>query len=92
MTIFGKVLIFFNLLVAGAFAYVSVQAYHGEKGKGNGRQHITAAGVRHVLLVDGLPLGADNGDPSELPSDPEAEIPFAVNLAGGFRTKTVGKK
>lgn len=92
MTTFGKVLIFLNMIAAGAFAYFGLQDYHGEKGKGNGRQAITAAGLRHVLLIDGLPLGDKTGDPTSVPNDPEAEIPFRVMMAGGFETKTVGKK
>ncbi|VTU01109.1 unnamed protein product [Gemmataceae bacterium] len=92
MTTFGKVLIFLNMIAAGAFAYFALLAYHGEKGKGNGRQAITAAGLKHVLLVDGLPLGDKAGAPTDVPGDPEAEIPFEVTMAGGYRTKTVGKK
>jgi len=94
MSTLGKVLIFFNLIAAGAFAYFSLEAYHGEKGKGNGRQAIASAGLRHIILVDGLPLGADAGDPTEMPTsaDPDNEIPFKVMMAGSFRTETVSKK
>jgi hypothetical protein len=84
MTIFGKILIFFNLLAAGAFAYLATQDWQG-------RQTITASGVRHVIIVFGLPLGDEPGAPTTLPADPEAEIPFRVPLAGGFETKTVSK-
>ncbi len=108
MTLFGKILLFFNLLAGGAFAYFAMQDFFGEKGKGNGRQAITAAGVRHLLLINGLPVGGEKGskpggdgkaapspeldDPESLPSDPEAEIPFKIVMAGGFRTETISKK
>jgi len=84
MTLLGKFLVVFNLLAAGAFAYFAVQDWRG-------RQTITAAAVRHGLVVKGLPLGEANSPP-DLPSDPEAEIPFRFEMAGGFRTETIGKK
>jgi len=94
MTTFGKVLIFFNLLAGGAFAYFAMQDYFGEKGKGNGRQAINAAGLRHILLIEGLPLGDSKGAPTEISNDPDpdAQIPFRVTMAGAFRTDTVSKK
>src|SRR5207249_5895771 len=62
-----------------------------------GRQSITAAGLRHVLLREGLPL---EGGPEQLPprlqpgqeghSDYTAtEIPFRVEMAGGRFTEVV---
>lgn len=90
---FGKfVLLPLNLLVGGVFAYLAMQDYYGEKGRGNGRQAITAAGLKFVLLVRGLPLGDQPGDPETLPSDPDAEIPFIVEMAGGYSTWSVGSK
>lgn len=84
MTTLGKILIVFNLLAAGAFAYFAVQDWRG-------RQTITAAAVRHGLWVKGLPLG-DPNSPADLPADADAEVPFKFEMAGGFRTETVGKK
>ncbi len=84
MSILGKLLIFFNLLAAGGVVYLATQNWQG-------RQTIAAAGVRHVLVLHGLPLGADPGDPAQMPADAEAEIPFRVPLAGGFQTRTVSK-
>ena len=87
-----------NLLATAGFSYLAMQDYYGEKGKGNGRQNITATGVRHLLLLRGLPL---DGGPEKLParvSDPKAEgysdyasteIPLRVELAGGRTTETV---
>ncbi|MCE9564177.1 MAG: hypothetical protein K8U57_19210 [Planctomycetes bacterium] len=94
MSTLGKVLIFFNLIAAGAFGYFAMQSYYGEKGQGNGRQAITAAALRHILLVDGLPLGANPGDPSDMPggADPDGQIPFKVMMAGSFQTDFVSKK
>ena len=85
MTLFGKILLFFNLLLAAGFVYLATQDWKG-------RQTITAAGVRHLLVVHGLPLGADQGDPQTLPSDADAEIPFKTEMAGGVRTETVSRK
>jgi hypothetical protein len=85
MTLFGKILLFFNLLLAAGFAYLATQDWKG-------RQTITAAGVRHLLVIHGLPLGADQGDPQTMPADADAEIPFKIEMAGGVRTETVSKK
>jgi hypothetical protein len=82
MSIFGKVLLVINLLLMGGFAYLAVQDWHG-------RQTIAAAGLRHQLLLVGLPLGDRPGDPRAMPSDPDAEIPFRVELAGDVPTETV---
>ncbi len=99
MTTFGKVLIFFNLLAAGAFSYLAMQDYYGDKDaggklRGNGRMAINAAGLRHILLIDGVPFGDKAGSPSEMTSDadPDAQIPFVVTMAGAFRTDTISKK
>lgn len=83
MSTLGKVLLVFNLLLGGGFAYLALQDWKG-------RQEITAAGFRHVVLLDGLPLGAKPGDPEAMPTDPEAEIPFVIEGPGGKPTETVG--
>jgi hypothetical protein len=83
MSTLGKVLLVLNLLIGGGFAYLAVQDWQG-------RQNIAAAGLRHILLVNGLPLGDQPGDPDTLPTDPEAEIPFVVVGPGGKPTTTVG--
>src|SRR6516165_8235786 len=90
MRALGYVLLVLNLIATGVFAYFAVQDWKG-------RQTITAAGVRHVLLRDGLPL---EGGPEQFParvqpgqdgySDYTAnEVPFRVDMAGGQRTETV---
>lgn len=91
MSTLGKVLLVLNLLIGGGFAYLAIQDWQG-------RQNITAAGLRHVILLNGLPLGdlkADDkigqaADPETMPTDAEAEIPFVVVGPGGKPTKTVG--
>jgi hypothetical protein len=86
----GYVLLVFNLLATGGFAYLAVQDWRG-------RQDITAAGLRHKLLLDGIPM---EGGPEQVParvqpgsdghSDYAAtEIPFHVPMAGGQITETV---
>lgn len=86
MSLFGKILLVVNLLAAGGFTYLAMQDYYGEKGKGNGRQNITAAGLRHQLVLVGLPLDG----PADFP--PSGETPFRHEGAGGVPTETVSKK
>lgn len=83
MSTLGKVLLVLNLLIGGGFAYLAVQDWQG-------RQSITAAGLRHIILLNGEPLGDEKGDPETMPTDPEAEIPFVVVGPGGKPTTTVG--
>ncbi|MBN9523977.1 hypothetical protein J0H58_36620 [bacterium] len=90
MSTLGKVLLVFNLLLGGGFAYLAIQDWQG-------RQNITAAGLRHVILLDGLPLGGTAADPKTgrpadpetMPTDPEAEVVFVVEGPGGKPTETV---
>ncbi|MBM3982953.1 MAG: hypothetical protein FJ304_22315 [Planctomycetes bacterium] len=49
MRLFGILLVLFNIAAAAAFVYLSTQNWKG-------RQTITAAGLRHMLLLQGLPL------------------------------------
>src|SRR5438128_1450635 len=92
MGLFGKILLGVNLLAAGGFAFLAVQDWRG-------RQAITAAGIRHILLLEGLPLAPDSG-PDALParvqpaddgySDFVSEaIPFEVIGPGSVKTRTV---
>ncbi|HEX4611911.1 MAG TPA: hypothetical protein VH092_27190 [Urbifossiella sp.] len=83
MSTLGKVLLVFNLLVGGGFAYLALQDWKG-------RQEIAAAGFRHLVLLNGVPLGDQKGDPETMPTDPEAEIPFVIEGPGGKPTATVG--
>ncbi len=76
-----------------------MQDYYGEKDKGNGRQNISAAGLRHVLVLQGVPLGgvkdSKDGVPPDvdtMPADANAEIPFRAEGPGGVPVKTVSKK
>ena len=85
MTLFGKILLVFNLLLAAGFVYLATQDWKG-------RQTINAAAVRHLLLVGGLPVGGEPGDPATMPTGPDAEVPFKIEMAGGFRTDTVSPK
>ncbi|MDB5309756.1 MAG: hypothetical protein JWO38_3958 [Gemmataceae bacterium] len=90
MSILGKLLLVVNLLAAGGFGYLALQDWKG-------RQAITAAGLRHVILLQGVPL---DGGPDQLParvastSDgfhdyASTEIPFRVEMAGGVPTESV---
>ena len=83
MGLFGKILLVINLLAAGGFAYLAIQDYKG-------RQSITAAGFRHIILLRGFPL---EGGPDVIPpraassSDNYSdflseEIPFEIAKIG----------
>jgi hypothetical protein len=91
MRIFGIILIVLNLLLTGGFIYFAVQDW-------SGRKAIDAAGLRHIILRDGLPL-EDNG-PNPFPASAapgsdnyseytSTEIPFVVEGPGGVSTTTV---
>ena len=79
MRLFGILLIVVNLLAGAGFVYLATQDWKG-------RQEINAAGLRHVLLLQGLPLEGADFDTVE------DETPFVVPMAGGESTKTVSKK
>jgi hypothetical protein len=79
MSLFGKLLLVVNLLGAGAFVYLATQDWKG-------RQTINAAGLRHLLLVSGLPLEG----PADFAADDVTE--FVVPGPGDVPTRTVSKK
>src|SRR5947209_17018318 len=64
MRLFGILLIFANLIAGGAFVYFATQDWKG-------RQTINAAGVRHLLVLQGLPLEGDD-------FNAEDETPFVM--------------
>jgi len=90
MGLFGKILLGINLLASGGFVYLALQDWKG-------RQSIEGAGLRHLILLYGLPL---EGGPDKLPAkvEPSAdnysdfvndEIPFEVEGPGSVKTKHV---
>lgn len=79
MRLFGILLIIVNLLAAGGFVYLATQNW-------SGRQKITAAGLKHVLVLQGLPYDGADG----LSADDET--PFVVTMAGGENTTTISRK
>ena len=82
MGILGKILLVVNLLLGAGFAYLAIQDWQG-------RQTIEASGLRHLMLLNGLPLGDRAGDPADMPTDQEAEIPFAMLGPGNKPIQTV---
>jgi hypothetical protein len=84
MRLFGILLIVFNLLAGAGFVYLSTQDWKG-------RQTVNAAGLRHLLLLKGLPLEPSPGAP-ESGFAPDDETPFVFETAGGQSTETVSKK
>jgi hypothetical protein len=85
MTVFGKVLLIFNLLLAIGFGYLATQDWQR-------RQTIQAAALRYDLLVQGLPLGAEPDAPKSLPADPDDPVPLRVLGVGNIPTTSVSKK
>ena len=79
MSLLGKILLVFNLLAGGGFFYLATQDWKG-------RQNITAVALRHLLVLQGVPLDGKDFDTVD------DETPFVVEMAGGESTKTVGKK
>lgn len=79
MRLFGILLIVVNLLAGAGFVYLATQTWKG-------RQTITATGLKHVLVLQGLPFdGADGFSADD-------ETPFIVTMAGGERTSTISRK
>lgn len=85
MTVFGKILLVFNFLLALGFGYLATQDWQR-------RQTIQAAALRYDLLVQGLPLGAEPDAPSSFPADPDDPVPFRVLGVGNIPTVSVSKK
>ncbi len=79
---FGILLIVFNVAAGAGFVYLSTQDWKG-------RQTINAAGVRHILVLTGLPVDPPPGAPEGF--DPE-ETPFILEMGGGESTKTISQK
>jgi hypothetical protein len=78
MRLFGILLIVANLIAAGAYVYLATQDWKG-------RQTITASGLRHILVLQGLPL-----DGKDFSADDET--PFVMEMGGGESTKTISRK
>lgn len=78
MSLLGKILLVFNLLAAGGFAYLATQDWKG-------RQTTTAAGFRHLLLLKGFPLDGKDA------FDEEGGVDFKFEMAGSVPTTHVSK-
>jgi hypothetical protein len=79
MRLFMILLILVNLAAAGGFVYLASENWQG-------RQTITAVGLKHVLVLQGLPYdGADSFSADDT-------TPFVVTMAGGERTTTISRK
>jgi len=70
MSILGKVLIFFNLLAAGAFAYFTLENWRV-------RQDLTWAAFQRQVQLDGIPIEAPANPPAGLEAD---RVPFIIVL------------
>ncbi|AWM41428.1 hypothetical protein GobsT_75240 [Gemmata obscuriglobus] len=77
MRLFGILLVFLTLVAGVAYVYFGAQDYKG-------RQQLNAAGLRHVLVLRGMPLDGDR-------FAPDNETPFVAAMGGGQQTSTVGK-
>ena len=78
MRLFGILLIFLILVAGGGYVYLATQDW-------NGRQKINASGLRHLLLLRGLPLDGETFAADD-------ETPFQTRSAGGASTTTISKK
>lgn len=79
MRLFGILLIIVNLAAGAGFVYLATQTWAQ-------RQSITAAGLKHVLVLQGLPYdGAETFSADD-------ETPFIVTMAGGEQTSTISRK
>lgn len=84
MRLFGILLIFANLLAGVGFVFLATQDWKG-------RQSNSAALLRHVLLLQGLPLEPPAGAPEGI-DEADDETPFAAEMGGGESTKTISKE
>ncbi len=80
MSLFGKILVVFNLLAAGGFVYLATQDWKG-------RQNINAAGAALSACSSGVCRSTDRR--TSVPSD---DTPFRIEGPGGVPTTTVSKK
>ena len=71
MSILGKVLIFFNLLAAGAFAYFTLENWHV-------RQDLTTAAIVRDIQLGGFPVESSANPPAGLDADKDA-FSYVVN-------------
>ncbi len=79
MSMLGKVLIVFNLLAAGAFAYFTLENYKA-------RQELTWAEFRNQVILDGLPV-----ESGPAPKDTE-RVAFAYQMKPGLIFTEIDRK
>jgi hypothetical protein len=77
MGLFGKILLFVNLILGLVVAYFSTQSWAK-------RQEVTSNALHYKVWLDGYPLTAPAA------TDPET-IPFPVSLTGGYEVESVRK-
>jgi hypothetical protein len=70
MSILGKVLIFFNLLAAGAFGYFTLENWRV-------RQDLTWAAFQRQVQLDGIPVEPQGTAPPDLEAD---RVPFIIEI------------
>ncbi|HEX3150668.1 MAG TPA: hypothetical protein VHR66_21500 [Gemmataceae bacterium] len=70
MSTLGKVLIFFNLLAAGAFGYFTLENWRV-------RQNLTWVAFQRQVQLDGIPLEAPTSPPADLEED---RVPFIITV------------
>ena len=82
MALFGKILLFFNVLAAGALAYFATQDWAK-------RQSLTATALQYHLVVKGLPLETPKVEPDANEKPDEVLLPLRVETTGGYQTEYV---
>lgn len=79
MSVWGYVLLFFNLLAAGGLGYLSTQDWVK-------RQEVTAVALKYHLVVKGLPTETPK---FEVDTDENPMVPLRVETTGGVVTDNV---
>ena len=83
MSILGKLLIVFNLLAAGAFAYFTLENY-------SARQRLTTAQLEREIILQGIPVQGPETPPAGLDKD---NVPFSFLVSEGSpRMESIEKK
>ncbi len=80
----GKILLFVNLLASGGFVYLATQDWAK-------RQTITAAALRHHVVISGIPVAGEDTIPTPTEENPAQDIrvKFRAEMDGGYVTDTV---
>jgi len=80
MSTFAKVLVFFNLLLAGGVVYFGTQSWAQ-------RQEQNSIALRYYMVLRGLPMDEVPGNPTGQGED--EEVPVSFEMAGGQKVESL---